>query len=277
MIFTRDRKDGIYLKRLAPFKKFLPWVMPEINGAAIYYKMQVDLSITLPYIQALNDKGVGLTLFQLLIAALLRTGVEIPELNRFVSGFRVYERKGYSASFTLKTGNGDATARVCLNADDSVEQISKKIRDKIDAARQESDKNRKDIFNFIQVLPRFIVRFVMWLWRVLDHYGLLPSAIMKMTPMYSSVYVANLGYYGIDAPFHHLFDYGNVPLFVTLGQIHKEYVTTPELTFELRDVVNLGITLDERIASGAVSANAVKRLKELLENPSQLDKPRMEG
>lgn len=276
MLFSRDRRDGVYLRRLAPYKKFIPWIMPRINDAVIYYKMQADLSITLPFIQTVNGRGEHITLFQLLIAALLRTGVEIPELNRFVSGFRIYERKGYSTSFTLKTDSGDATARVCLKKADTVEEISQKILEKTDKARQKSNKPQKDIFDFIQHLPRFIIRFVMWLWRVLDHYDLLPSFIMEMAPMYCSVYVANLGYYGIDAPFHHLFEYGNVSLFVTLGQIHKEYVTTTEQTLELREVVNLGITLDERIVSGAISAKAVTRLKELIENPSLLEQPPME-
>ena len=41
---------------------------------------------------------------------------------------------------------------------------------------------------------------------------------------------------------------------------------------EIRDVVNLGITLDERIADGFYFARSFKLVKHIFENPELLDK-----
>ncbi len=273
MFFSKNRRDGIYLKDLAPFKKFLPWIMPGINQSAIYYRMQVDLTKTLLFIQAANEKGVRLTLFQVLIAALLRTGVEIPELNRFVSGHRIFERREHSAAYTMKAGEEDATARVRLDPGDPLAVVSEKILATTRKARQEASGGGRTIFDTLEHVPRWVLRRVMRLWSWLDYYDLLPKFIREMTPMYSSVYVANLASYDIDAPFHHLFDYGNVSLFVTLGHVHQAPVATGDSRLEVRPVVNLGLTLDERIVSGSTSSRALKRLKEVMEDPAYLENP----
>lgn len=273
MLFSKNRRDGIYLKDLAPFKKFLPWIMPGINQSAIYFRSQVDLSRTLPYIKAQNDSGAHLTLFQVLIAGMLRVGLEVPDMNRFVSGRRIYERRERSVAFTLKAGDGDATTRIRLGPQDTLASISAQVQAAAQKEREAAARAGKDVFDVLQHFPRWLLSLIMRLWRVLDYYDLLPRVLLEMVPMYSSVYIANLGYYDIDAPFHHLFDYGNVSLFITLGNIQQAHITTPELNLELRPIVNLGITMDERIVSALSATTAVKRLKEIMEDPSCLERP----
>jgi hypothetical protein len=273
MLFSKDRRDGIYLKDLASFKKFLPWIMPGINQSAVYFRSQVDLKKTVPFVQAWNEKGGQLTLFQVLAAALLRVGLEIPAMNRFVSGRRIYERRERSVAFTMKAGDGDATTKVRLRPGDTLSMVSAQVLAAIHKEREAAAGQGRNIFDTLQHFPRWLLRLIMGLWRVLDYHDLLPRFIYDMVPMYSSVYIANLGSSGIDAPLHHLFDFGNVSLFITLGNIHQAHITTPELNLELRPIVNLGITMDERIVSGHTAARAVTRLKELMEDPSPLEFP----
>ena len=218
-----------------------------------------------------------MTVFQILIAALLRVGLEVPEMNRFVSGRRIFERRERSVAFTMKAGDGDATTRLRLGAEETLDSVSAKILSAVRKEREAASRAKRDVFDIVQHLPRWLLERIMRLWLRLDYHDLLPRVLLDMVPMYSSVYVANLGSYGIDAPLHHLFDYGNVSLFITLGNVRQAHITTPELRLELRPVVNLGITMDERIVSAAAAARAVKRLKELMEDPGTLERPWGEG
>ena len=53
----------------------------------------------------------------------------------------------------------------------------------------------------------------------LDHFNLLPAFFIQDDPLYISVFVANLGSLKMGAAYHHLYEYGNCPLFLVLGQV----------------------------------------------------------
>jgi pyruvate/2-oxoglutarate dehydrogenase complex dihydrolipoamide acyltransferase (E2) component len=84
-------------------------------------------------------------------------------------------------------------------------------------------------------------------------------------PMYTSAFVANLGSIKIDAAYHHLYEHGNCPLFVTIGQVTSEpavvagaLVARPTLRY----------TFDERVEDGLYAARSLKRFAERVEDPA---------
>jgi hypothetical protein len=247
--------------------------MQDINGSVIYYKMQVDITETLAMIERKRAEGSRITLFHVMVNSLLRMGVAHPDLNRFISGRRLYQRREMSLSFTYVTSNGgkaDTFSRIVFTPDDTQDDVSKKILDTVEKARAVKPsglKQKKDFLDIFASLPRFMIAFCIGIVRKLDYFGLFTKTIMSLLPTYCSVYAANLGYYGIDAPFHHLFDIGNASVFVTMGVAHKEHITTEDLKFELRDVVNFAFTIDERVISGGEAAAAVKMFKRFMEHP----------
>lgn len=40
--------------------------------------------------------------------------------------------------------------------------------------------------------------------------------------MYASVFFANLGSLGLDAVYHHMYEWGNAPFFIVVGKRKKE-------------------------------------------------------
>ena len=60
---------------------------------------------------------------------------------------------------------------------------------------------------------------------------------------------------------------------ITIGALHKEEMVMPDGHKEIRDVIDFGATLDERIADGFYFAKSIRLLRHIFENPELLDKP----
>jgi hypothetical protein len=78
--------------------------------------------------------------------------------------------------------------------------------------------------------------------------------------MYASIFVANLGSVGLEAAYHHLFEWGNCPIFAAIGRVREE--VTPQGT---RKVCTVRYTFDERIEDGLYCAHALGKLQARLE------------
>ena len=106
-----------------------------------------------------------------------------------------------------------------------------------------------------------------------DRHGLMSKTFSDVDPNYCSVMLSNLGSIKCDAVYHHLNNFGTNGIMITIGVIHKELVADDEGNFVPRDVVSIGVTLDERIADGFYFARSLKLIKHLFKNPELLDKP----
>ena len=60
-------------------------------------------------------------------------------------------------------------------------------------------------------------------------------------------------------------------MFVAIGEKKPRPFFKPDGTFEMRDSVDLGLTIDERIADGYYYSKTVRLLRTLLENPELLE------
>ena len=60
---------------------------------------------------------------------------------------------------------------------------------------------------------------------------------------------------------------------ITIGTLHKEEMLMPDGTRQIRDVVDYGATLDERIADGFYFARSMKLIKHVFAHPELLDLP----
>src|ERR1700685_78993 len=104
------RCDGDLLKGLDPVRRMMPIVMRGRNESIIYHTTQWDITKACVWLRALNqargDKPQA-TLFHLVAYATAKTIHARPGLNRFVSGGRIYQRKGVWLSFAVKTSLTD--------------------------------------------------------------------------------------------------------------------------------------------------------------------------
>ena len=101
----------------------------------------------------------------------------------------------------------------------------------------------------------------------------MPKALTEGDTNYSTILVSNLGSIKCPAVYHHLNNYGTNSIMVTLGTLHKEEMLMPDGTRQVRDVVDIGATLDERIADGFYFARSLKLIKYVFEHPELLDRP----
>jgi hypothetical protein len=217
------------------------------------------------------------TLFQLVLVAMARTVALRPMLNRFVVGRRLYERRAIELSFAVKKEISDrgglTTVKVALDPhatlDASLERIGASVGQGRGKTRLQSEKE----MDVVTLLPRFLVRFILKMQRVLDYFNLLPGAIIASDPLYASVFLANLGSVGLDSAYHHLFEYGTTPIFATVGRVKKAVVPGEGDQPVVREVVSLKYSLDERIADGLYCARSLELLKGYLEKPETLAAP----
>lgn len=284
-----SRSDGTYLKRIDPFMRFFPYLMKGRNESAVYFRQQIDITELKAWLLKRNraaaesGEGVKSTVFHAVLAALVRTLTERPQMNRFVIGRRVYQRNELSCAFVIKREfKDDSNEEITVlkfKPDDTFSSISQRIQDEVKNVRKkakEDEVKRHGIvnwFNYLMDMPRIMLRgfvgFLSWL----DYHGWLPRFVIDIDPMHSTVWLSNLGSLGIDAPFHHLYEWGTTSIFMTIGMAEKTPILTRKGILENRDVINVAITLDERISDGYYYARSIRLFRHYLEHPDELDQP----
>ncbi|MCG8424299.1 MAG: 2-oxo acid dehydrogenase subunit E2 [Proteobacteria bacterium] len=272
MLFGRF--DGHRVRDLSAYRRMVPFVLRGRNESAVYFEQTVDLTATLPWIDEWNrTEKQRITVFHVVLAALTRVLEERPRLNRFVSGRRLYQRDGIWISFAAKKRfEDDAPLSVVKQRFDPGEsfadlvgRLSNGVRD----ARSDRLSAVDREINLLIRLPGPILDGAVLLLRALDHYNLAPRFLLHGDPMYTSVFVANLGSIDIDAAYHHLYEHGNCPLFVTIGKIDRVAVAGEDGSVITRPVVSLKYTYDERIEDGLYCARSLDLFKRYLEAPSE--------
>ena len=270
--------------------RFFPFVMKGRNDSAVYFKQQVDVTALKAYINKRNHEtggraadGTKSTLFHGILAAIVRTVNERPQMNRFVIGRRIYQRNEISFAFVIKSEfRDDAKEEIAVmkfDQNDTLPSISLKLAEEVKKARETSLQQEKSRYGGVSwlktfmLLPRLVlrcfVRFLGWL----DYHGWLPRFVIDADPMHTSIFLSNLGSLKIDAPFHHMYEWGTTSFFITIGASQKTPTVMPDGTIQARDTVNLAITIDERISDGYYFAKTIKRLQYLIEHPEELEKP----
>ena len=271
MVFRRF--DGKRAAGVPAYRRMMPLLMRGRNEAAVYFEQVVDLTDTLPWLEAYNrDSEHRVTVFHLLLAGLARVLHERPRLNRFVSGRKLHQRDGVHISFAAKKRfDDDAPLSVVkrrFDADESFGEMVAALHAGVDEARSDRASSVDKEVNLLLKLPTPLLDGAVRLVRALDFLNLAPRSLLEHDPMYCSVFVANLGSIKIDAAYHHLYEYGNCPLFCTLGVVEQMPMVVGDGQLEARWGVKLKFTFDERIEDGLYAARSLQRLNALLADPS---------
>lgn len=273
-----DRPDAYRVRDIDGVHYYMAYLMPKRCDAEVYINETIDVTELIKYMEEKNKSGERkVTLFHCIIAAVARTVRMRPLLNRYISGKRYYMRKDISMGFTVKkqfTDHAEETLMIYHPKDDEnvcaiTDRLSPKVKE---AKREDKGQSVDDMLNIIKKLPKFVMNAFMATLRFLDNHGLVPKMFTSVDPNYVTVMLSNLGSIKCDAVYHHLNNFGTNGIIITIGVIHKEPVYDAEGNVSIRDVVNLGVTLDERIADGFYFARSLKLIKHLFANPELLDK-----
>lgn len=268
-----DRPDGQRLRKLAAMRVLMPHLMPERNGAAVYLAQRVDLSLTLPWLEAQRqESGAPISLFQLFLHALARTLHEWPELHRFVSGGCLYQRTHIELSFAVKkamhTSAGLTAVKLRLERGAGLRAHASATDALILAGRSTALTMAEREMAVVRWLPPWLLGLLIRLQKRLDAANVLPGVLTQNDPLYCSAFVANLGSIGLQAPFHHLYEWGTAPLFGVLGQVGPQVFPQPDGSVIAKPGCEIRWTYDERIADGLYCARALAFLQGLLEDPA---------
>ncbi len=273
------RPDGELIKT-SKFHELEFHIMPKRSESIIFYDTKVDLTNTMEFLKKYNkgreDKD-KLTLFQIYLAAGARAVTLRPKINRFISGRRLWQRNQIVFSFVVKkekTEEGEEVLAVIeFDPYDTLDTVQKRVYEHIYEARHGENPQEKNIKLF-GALPRFALKFIAWFLKWTDERNLRMYKITEDFPFWSTVFIAHLGSLGIDAVYHHTYELGTIGLFFTLGKIHKDAIVNQETAeIEIKTVMDLRISIDDRIASGSYTGPSMDLLKELIENPEPLINP----
>jgi hypothetical protein len=273
-----DRSDGIRLRKLPGFRKMFPHLMRTRTESVIYHTLRLKIGHTLDWLaQANAGREKKVTLFHVILAAGARTLALRPEANRFVAGRRLYQRRTIDLSFvvkrTLTEEASETTVKITFDPRSTISDVVDQVAAVVQATRENRSSRDESASEIVTKLPRSIARLAMAGVRAFDYFGLLPGSFIKGDALYASAFLANLGSIGFDAVFHHLYEWGNTPIFVVVGKTKKEPVISPEGRLEVQDVMDLKFSLDERITDGIYFVTTIDTFRDLAENPERLELP----
>ena len=277
------RKDGTLVPETDPMHLITPHMVPNrCDNEAVLTEL-FDMTAVEAYLAKKNADGPEFkyTFFHVICAAIAKVLVLRPRMNRFYAGRRLYDRNDILFAFVVKKkfeDNGaEALAIIKVDKDGEVspvEQIHGKVKDIVYSVRKENKtEGTTEKMGILTKLPRGLLRFVMSFLNWLDYHGKYPAALMKDDPYFASVFVSNLGSIKMHANYHHLVNWGTNSIFVVIGEKKLTPFFQPDGSVQMRDALELGLTIDERIADGVYFAKSIHLLRRLLSQPELLDEP----
>lgn len=276
----RDRYDGYYLKGLDSMHVMMPYIMGSRTKNEAVMGEVIDLTEVDKYLAKKNaaNPEFKYTWFHFITAVTAKTFLLRPKMNYFIAGGRFYERKKIIVAFNVKRKFHDdaeeAIAKFVLDPEGGspMEQVHTYVEKFVNAVRKE-DKTVgiTNAMDALKILPRFAWRLLAWTLRKLEYYGLYPKSLAKDDPCYSSAYITNLGSIKLHADYHHLFDWGTISFFMVISEKKMRPFWNEDGTYELRNTIKLGLTVDERIADGYYFAQTIKIMRHLFAHPELLD------
>ena len=272
-----DRKDGVLLKDIDSMHYIMPLMYPNRCDNEAFLHVRVDLTNAGAFLDRKNagDPPYRYNLFQMVVTAVLKTVNLRPHLNRFIANKNLYQRNELTAAFTVKKifsdRGGEALARIYAKETDTIDTIHDEIFRQVSLCRSDRRDESTASMDLIQKIPG--KRFIGCVARFLDRHGWMPKAVIATDPYYCSAVLTNLGSLKLDAGYHHMTNWGTNSLFCAIGLIKKRPFYDEAGNVEMRESVDLGITIDERISDGYYYAKSIRLLQYLLENPELLERP----
>ena len=275
-----DRRDGRRVK--APgLQTVMGYLLPKRTDCEVYLNDKIDATELMAYLEKRNAEHpeYKTTLFHAAVTGMARMIKERPKMNRFIQGYVMYERYEITISFVAKRRFADGAEESLMilkpKDEDTLDSISRKIVGDVREMRKSEHATGgvDEILDKFAAMPRFVLIPVIAFIRWLDFWGLNLDLLTEGDPNYTTVLASNLGSIRCPAVYHHLNNYGTNSVMITIGTLHKEEVLMPDGTKAVRDIVDIGATLDERIADGFYFARSLKLIKHIFAHPEMLELP----
>lgn len=258
----------------------VPFIMKTRNDACNLFCSSVEMGRIDNYIRKKRkeDGLAGFGFLDVMVAAYVRLISQKPGLNRFIAGQRIYHHMPVTVSMmvkkTMDLNAQESAIKVDFDPASTADDVYRMMNEKIEIARAEGDSSLFDnVARVISYLPTLMFRWFLSFANFLDYFGILPKVIHTASPFHCSIFVSNLGSLGIPPIYHHLYNFGTCPVFITFGAKRTVNEVQKDGSVERHKYVDYTVVTDERITDGQYYANAFKYLDWIFRHPEVLDTP----
>ena len=268
----KDRKDAKWIKMPGVLR--MCTYLKDRQDADVYINKKIDVTNLVEYMKNKKKTEPDTTYFHALAFACAKTIYNRPRLNRYIINHNCYERDNVSLSFVAKV-NFEDNAKEFLSVlkvepNDTINDLRNKIKDKVDKVRNNRKNDTDNTVDILDKLPNPILGMVVPIVKFMDRHDLLPKDFNDNLIYNSTAILSNLGSIKCGAIYHNITNFGSNGIVITFGDIHKEPMVIND-KIEIRDVIDIGANLDERIADGVYMAKAINLLEYILKNPETLE------
>jgi len=268
------RRDGVRVNEQHGLNALFPYLMKRRCDSLIFFTVQLEMEPLQAYMSREKEAGREIRFFEFFCAALVKLLREREHINRFIKGRRLYQRESVVISTVAKREMSDQGAETNLilhfSKEATFDDILAKLRNEIKTAKTGAPPKDDKIFEVFLKLPRSLLMATVRIFELMDWNRGPPRLIEEIDPMRASAFVANLGSVGVDAPYHHLYEWGTCSLFMTIGCIKKTPVVLEDETLGVRTMVECKIVMDERVADGYYYARSLDMFKSYFAEPEKL-------
>ena len=272
-----DRKDGRRLRTLPPMQRVMPYIMKRRSDAQNTFADNLDITEADKMVRVKVKEGMtNFSLLHIILAAYVRMIAQRPGVNRFVSGQKIFARNNIEIVMAVKKEMSlegrDTMIKVVFPPDATVDEVYEIFNRTVEeATKVEGETFFDTVAKVLISFPGFVLRFIVWLLFALDYIGWLPRVLTNVSPFHGSMIITSMGSLGIKPIYHHIYDFGNLPVFLAYGNKYTVNSIDRDGIVHRRRFVDLKAVTDERICDGYYYASALKILKKLIQNPEVLN------
>lgn len=274
-----DRKDGRRVRTMSPMSYVIPYIMRTRNDAQNQIADTIDITEADKFLREMRAKGYkSISVLHVFIAAYIRAIAMRPGINRFCSGQKIYHRNTIEINMAVKKEMSldapDTMIKVRFEPTDTITDVYEKFNAVVEKATAEGsntdfDKTARWLTHLPGILFRATIRFLDFL----DYHGWLPQALLDVSPFHGSMIITSMGSLGIPPIYHHLYNFGNLPVFISYGLKYHKNVMNATGAVERRTMIDIKVVTDERICDGFYFASALKLIRKFVASPALLTTP----
>lgn len=275
-----DRKDGRRVRTLEPITYVAPFIMPTRVGAMNYFQAAIPMTEMEKFIHKKRAEGKpGFSAMHVLVASYIRMLSQKPGLNRFLSGYRIYARHNIEIIMAvkkeLKLDAPETMIKFVFKPDATVDDVYEQFTQKIEEFKNSSEEENifDKVVGLLGSFPRFLLKGAVDFLKFLDYFGWIPKFLTDLSPFHGTLVITSMASLGIPSIYHHLYNFGNVPVFISFSAVRKENEVDKDGNVNRVRYLDLNFSTDERICDGHYYSAAFHEIKKNLKNPELLERP----
>ena len=271
------KREGTRIK-LDAMASIIPYIMVNRDECQNHIEFSFDCGKAEELVRELRSEGYdSIGMLHIIIAAYVRTISQRPRINRFIRGQKVYARNGIVFNMVVKRklsiDTPDTIIKMNFDPSDTIYDVYDKVMKELNEVFENDSTDKDKTMDFFLYIPGLIKKFLLWAIKCLDYFGLIPKCLRDVSPFHGSLFITNLASLNIKPVCHHLYNFGNVPVFMAFGGKRRELEIQEDGSVTRHKVIDMIFNMDERICDGYYWASAFKIFQKMLAEPSLLKQP----